>query len=149
MGQGRFGQQVQSGVVIHGLAVDKAAVAVVGVFAQADVRDHHQVRQLVLNGFNRALNDAVLGVGLGPQRIFFRWDAEKDDRRNAQIERLPGRLHQIVHGELIVAGHGIDGGFHPFALDGEQGQDQVIHGQGSFAHHPSQGLVATHPSGGG
>jgi hypothetical protein len=49
MGQGRFGQQVQCGVIVHGVAVHKSAVTVVGVFAQAHIGDDDQFRDLVLH----------------------------------------------------------------------------------------------------
>ncbi len=45
VGQGRAGQQVQGGVVIDDLFFHHAAVAVIGVLAQADVGDHDQLRQ--------------------------------------------------------------------------------------------------------
>jgi hypothetical protein len=70
MGQGRFGQQVQCGVVVHRMTVHKAAVSVIGVFTQADIGDDHQFGDLVFYGLDGALDDAVFGVGLGSQRVF-------------------------------------------------------------------------------
>ncbi len=64
MREGRAGQQLQGRIVLHLPPLHHAAVAVTGVFAQADVCDHQQVRHGVLDGPDRLLDDPILGVGL-------------------------------------------------------------------------------------
>jgi hypothetical protein len=71
MGQGRPGQKIQGTVVVDGMAVHKAAVAVVGILAQADIGDHASSGSAVFDGANGPLDDAVFGVGLGAQRGLF------------------------------------------------------------------------------
>lgn len=71
VGKRRLGQKVQRGVIVHGVPVDEAAMPVIGILAQADVGNHDQIGKLVLQGLDRALDNSVLGVGLGAERVFF------------------------------------------------------------------------------
>ncbi|CAK8722690.1 hypothetical protein GKODMF_14280 [Candidatus Electrothrix gigas] len=79
MGQGSPGQQFQGGVVIHVITVQAAAMAVVCVLTQADIRDHRQIRGRVLQFLNRLLNNTVLSMSAGPHSVFFFWQTEEND----------------------------------------------------------------------
>ena len=80
------------------MAVNEAAMAVVGILAQAHIGDHRQFRHLVLDRAGGPLDNAVFGVGLGAQGVFFRRDTEKNNCRDAQGEGLSGYLDQVVNG---------------------------------------------------
>ena len=61
-------------------------MAVAGVFAVTDVGDDNDPLAFGLDGADRALDDAVGGVGSGGDFVFVFGDAEEDD--GADAERL-------------------------------------------------------------
>ena len=93
MADSRLGEQVQGGIVLH-LAgrVDQAAMAVAGVFAQADVGDDEQFRIGLLEAGHGLLHDAVGGVGPAADRVFFLRQPEKHDRAQSLVH---GHLSQV------------------------------------------------------
>jgi hypothetical protein len=46
--------------------IQNPAVTVIGVFTQADIRHHHHLRKLILDGADRLLDNAILGEILQP-----------------------------------------------------------------------------------
>src|SRR5262249_30149741 len=62
---GSVGQELQGRVILHIVVFDDAAMPVGRVFAQADVRDEKQVANVLANGPQRLLYDAVLVVSIG------------------------------------------------------------------------------------
>jgi len=82
-------------------------VTVVGIFAHADIGDHHQLRHRLFDGANRFLNDAVGRVSVGAERILGLGNAEEDHRRDAEgLDLL--RLGDDMFDRLLVD-PGIDG----------------------------------------
>ena len=80
-------------------------MAVVGVLAHADVGHHDQLGARLLQRPDRVLNDAVLRVSLGPARVLRARDAEEKHSLQAErgeVTRLGGEL---VHRDLVDAGH--------------------------------------------
>ena len=69
---GLLAEQLERGVVVDihpaGVVVDHAAVAVIGVFAEADVGDDEQVRRGVLRRLHRLLDDAAVAVRIAAER---------------------------------------------------------------------------------
>ena len=72
MADGLLAEQLERRVVVDvdsaASLVDHAAVAVVGVFAEADVGDHEQVGRGFLRGFDRLLHDALVAAGIAARR---------------------------------------------------------------------------------
>ena len=73
-----------------------AAMAVLHVFAQADVRDDQQRRQFLFQQPRRLLDNAIFRVSAGSLRILFVGNAEQQDGGNAERVRRR-RLAQQLH----------------------------------------------------
>ena len=89
-------QQVQRRVVHDVRAVQDAAVAVVGVLAEANVGHDEHLRIRGLDRANRLLRHPVGGVGLRPQRVLGRGQTEEDDARDAQLGGLADLSQRLV-----------------------------------------------------
>ena len=111
VGQRGPGQEIQRGVVVDGMPFDDAAMAVIGVFAQTDIGNDHQIRQFVLDLADGPLHDAFFGVSLGAQRVFLVRQAKENDRRYSQMKGFLGGFDEVFRGKLVVSGHGWDGVF--------------------------------------
>jgi len=140
------GQQIKGCVVVDRIASDHAAMTVVGVLAQADVGDHHQIGHLVFDGFYSSLHDAVFGIGLRAQSILALWDTEQNDGWYAKFAGLFGRFDDVIDRQLRMTRHGGDRIFHIFAVDGKQRQDQVVYMQSGLADHAADGFISAHSS---
>ena len=130
---GLLGQQRQRRVVVDvepaaGLG-QRAAVAVVGVLAEAQVGDHQQPGRLPLGDPDRLLDDPVVARGGRAARVLVLRDAEEEDRRDAQLGHLGDRLAEPVERELVLAGHRRDLPPQVLAVVDEQRIDQVVDGQ--------------------
>ena len=100
-------------------------MAVVGVFAAADVGNQQQVGGGLLGDANRFGNDPRIAHGVGSGGVFFGGDAEENHAAEAQLCHLANFLGQQVGRKLIVAGHGRDLLPEVFTRPDEQRQDQV------------------------
>jgi len=69
VGQGGFGQHLQGLIIVHLMAAEDAAVAVVGVLAHTYVGDDIKVGVLGLDGPNGLLDHAVLVPGGGDRHV--------------------------------------------------------------------------------
>src|SRR5690242_6576380 len=105
MGKGLLGQEFQGGVVVNIAVLDDAAVAVVGVFAHADIGDYRQVRYLLLQGPDRFLDDPGIGVGVAADSVLGFRNSEENDRRNPQLMDLLGLGDDILDGLLVDPRH--------------------------------------------
>ena len=75
-------------------------MAVVRVFAEADVGDHDKLGELVLDGSHRPLHHALGIVGGGGGRVFVRRDAEQEHGGDAEIDHLADLSEQVADGQL-------------------------------------------------
>ena len=78
------------------ISAKRAAMAVVGVFAETEVGDHQEIGSDPPGEADRLLNDAVVAGGGRTESIFVLGNAEKDDRRDAQLGDLGERLAEPV-----------------------------------------------------
>ncbi len=88
LGDGGAGVKLQRQVVVHHPAGKNAAVAVGGVFAQAQVRDDRQLR-ILLYGADGLLDNALGIPGLGAFFVLATRHAEQQDRRDVQFLQPP------------------------------------------------------------
>jgi hypothetical protein len=89
------------------------------------------------------VHDAVVGQGGRAGRVLLVGDAEEDERLQPQIDAAPNFFGQAVEAELIVAGHRGDFFLDAAAGADEEGEDEVIDGQGCLADElPHQGMMA-------
>src|SRR5687768_9100101 len=89
-------QPLQSGVVIHVVPMDLAAVPVTGVLAVAHVRDYHDVWRFLLDGADCPLNDAILCIGTRRLLIFFSGDAEENHAADPERLHLAALSHDAI-----------------------------------------------------
>ena len=141
-----LGEQLEGDVVEHLTLLDHAAVPVVGVLAEAHVGDDHQFRELVLDGADGHLHDALVVVGAGGGGVLVRRDAEQQDRLDAEPDHLAHLGQHVADGELVAAGHRRDGVLDVLAGDDEQRVDEVVELQLRLAHQvPDGGGAAQAP----
>ena len=126
----------------------RAAMAVVGVLAEADVGDDQQPGRL-------PLGRAGSPPGRSPRRrergraarVLVRGDAEEEDRRDAQLGDLGDRLAEAVERELVLAGHRGDLAPQVRAVVDEQRVDQVVDRQPMLADQVAEPGMAAEPAG--
>ncbi len=106
MGHGRGGQERNRLVVEHALAVHQAAVAMVGVLAQAHVGDDGERGLALLGKGHGLLHDAVFGIGLRATLVFEGRQPEQEDGGNALARHLVEHRPELVEGVVEHAGHG-------------------------------------------
>ena len=95
--------------VVHDFAVfDYAAVAVVGVFAQADIGDHDEIELGFANAIDGTLDDAVLLQRTFATRILCFRQSEKDDAGNSEAFYSAAVFDDAVGGLLKDSWHRAD-----------------------------------------
>ncbi len=102
------------------LGVEQPAVAVIRVLAEADVGQHDELRARCLQGSDRLLDHAVLGMALGAELVLLGGDAEEKhglDAESVELARLGGKG---VDGELRNPGHRRDRLAHALARADEE-----------------------------
>ncbi len=145
VGHGRGRQHVQRFIVQHkpfrqmGMRaiVEQAAVAVVGVFAQAHVGDDDEVGHGRFNRPNRLLHNAVVGKVFQADGVFEGRDAEEDDGGDVQGNGRFRFAHRLGYRQLGDARHGGNGRT-AVAVPHKQRVNQIIRREMGFAHHAPQ-----------
>lgn len=138
MGERRSRNEVHALIVLHGAVHNDAAMAVGGIFAQADVRDHLELRYRVFNGTNCLLDDPVRVVGVGAHLVLLGGEPEDQDGGNAQAGHLLRLRHDRVDGEVIAARHGGDLLPHATAGRSEERIDKAFDGELRLADHVAE-----------
>ena len=117
-----FCEESYAGVVFYfemiAVAVDEAAMAVRGVFAEADVCDDDE-RLCFAGGLDCAeasLDDAVGCPGSGALLVFFGGNAEEQNSADSEIGAGFDLLERLIDGEIKDAGHAADLAANTFAL---------------------------------
>lgn len=94
MACGSLRENLQRGIVqdarAPGIAMNNAAVAVLHVFAQADIGDDQQRWELLLQQPDGLLDDAIARRGSAGFQIFLVGDAEQQHRRHARFMSIRG-----------------------------------------------------------
>ena len=80
--------ELERRVVVHRFALEQAAVAVRGVFAEADVADEAHLGEVFFAGAQRLLDDAVFVVGLAAAFVLMLGDAEEEHGVHARAPHL-------------------------------------------------------------
>ena len=80
------------GIIQHFAIVDHAAMAVAGVFAEADVGNYQQIELGFANGFNRALHRALRRRSFRGEFVFMFRQGQTESRRKFPDRRLRGTL---------------------------------------------------------
>ena len=119
---------------------DDAAVAVVGVLAEADVGDEDEGVEArdCLEGAESLLDDALLGIGSGGVGIFFGGKAEEEQAAEAESGAGFGFFDGFVDGEIEDAGHGGDFLADAFAGTDKERVDEGGRGEMGFADEGAQ-----------
>ena len=130
----------------HVVVLDHAAMAVVGVFAEADVGDHHQFRRRPLGPPHHARHQAVAVPGVAARGILVVRDAEQHQRLHPVARQALHHVLQLALGDARDAGHlGDRQGIVDAFLD-EDRLDQVVGGDGGLAHQAAQRLGLAQPA---
>ena len=127
-------REFERGVVGDFAVFDHAAVAVVGVFAKADIGDDQEIEFGFANGFDSALDDALCVKRALAARIFCFWQAEENHRGKAEAFDFATFFDDLIRGLLMHAGHGADFGANFAAGANEHRINQPVGGETRFAH---------------
>src|SRR6185436_3635405 len=132
--------------VVADLVVDDhAAVAVIGVLAEADVgRDEH-VRHGALDRPHRGLHRRVRIVRRRPDAVLVIGKAEQQHRTDAFAARAFVFLRRVVHREVEDAGHRADLAPDAAALADKQRQHEHVRRQPRLADERAHGVGPAEP----
>src|SRR5207237_9633048 len=97
--------QLERSVIVHIDVYNYAAVSVIGIFAQTDVRDDQKRGNFLFDRADRMLHITAIRVGLGAEAIFVIGKAEKNNRGNTERVNFVTFSYGAVNGELKNAGH--------------------------------------------
>src|SRR5208283_872427 len=134
------------GVVLDLAVFDHTAVSVACILAEADVRDHGKIGRLVLDGFDRVLDDSLIRVRFAPDFVLVLREPEEYNRRNSEILHFLAVPHDIVDGLLVLSGHGIDLFFHASAVRYEKRIDKIVRREFYLSYHSSNVFICAQPS---
>jgi hypothetical protein len=139
---GGAGEEIERGIVedagLRSALIDDAAMAVGGVFAEADVGDHEELGQGFFEELHGLLDDAVAMPCARSAVIFTGRKPEEQHGGNPKIECRGGVLNQFIWGKLKDAGHGGDGLTQFFAGPDEEREDELPGIQMGFGNETAQ-----------
>jgi hypothetical protein len=138
----RADEQLDRLVVHHVSVADDAAVAVVGVLAEADVRHQDELRRRVAQRAEPALHDAVRIPGAAPLVVLRLRDPEQDHRLDAETgELLPlrgERLQRVaLHRRELLVGERL--------RRDEQREDHVVEVEPRLPHERAHAPARAQP----
>ena len=122
-------ETLNGGIVIDGtLRRERTAVAVVGVFAVAQVGDGEHVDAGIFGHLERGADGVVGIVGVRAEGIFFVFvrDAEEDERGQAELLEAFEFGDGDFRRHLKNAGHGDDGVLDLLAKADEERGDEIL-----------------------
>ena len=132
------GQQRDARIVQNFAVFDHAAVAVAGVFAQADVGDHEQIELGFANRFDRKLHRAGCRGGFRAGFVLVLGQAEKNHGGNAEVGDFAALFDDLIGRLLENARHGADFRAHFGARARKHRIDQAAGRKLRFADEPAQ-----------
>ncbi len=125
-----------------------AAVAVAGVFAEADVGDEHELLRSggLPDGAQTLLHDSVFVPGARGLLVFGVGQTEEQKAAQAEACGFFSFAYGFIHGEIEDAGHGADGVADALAGADEEWIDQVAGVERSFTDERAQRLSPSQPA---
>src|SRR5207245_10123916 len=125
----------------------RAAVAVVGILAEADVGDEEQARRRLADGAERARDDALGVGGAAAARVLPLRHAEEDDGRHAQVPEPAALLGRALDRALRDAWHRRDRLLDPAPGHDEERLHELGRVDARLAHQAAERLAAAEPAG--
>ena len=141
MRQALLNEEFQCRIVLHFPGFDETAVSVIGVFTETYIRHDKQIRHSVFDGSNGLLDDPIVGVCLGAERIFCLRDSEQDCPRDSERGEFFRGDDQGVNRVLVAPGHGGNFGRGVMSVDDKHRIDKVVSGERSLADQSAQVLI--------
>ena len=139
--------ELLDGRIVGDLIVDEdPAVAVIGVFAQADVGDDQHLRQLALERPDRRLHGRLRIVSGRPDVVLLIRQPEEQHAPDAVRPRRPRLCHRLVDREVEDAGHRADLPAHAFTGADEQREHQRVGRETGFADERPHGVGSAEPA---
>jgi len=120
------GQPLQGGVVENLVALDQTTVTMVGIFAEADVRDYTELVDFIFYRGYRSLNDAIRLISTTSPGVLGAGNSKEHDSRNTEV-RDPLRLvDDLIDGETAYSGHRNNRLTNSTALNDKQGEQEIV-----------------------
>jgi hypothetical protein len=155
MDQSLPGDKIEGGVVVHIVPASglnyRAAMAVVGVFAKAQVGDDGEVACRFFSHAYGLGYDSGVGYRVGAGGVFFFRNAEKDNAAKAQFHGLRDLVGEHVGRHLEIARHGGDFLLETLAGPDEKRQNKIRRRKAGFFNQFAHRRIvsqAAHPSDG-
>ena len=149
MTYGLGGEPLERRVVRDAVAVEDPAVAVIRVFAQADIRDQDQVGERAAKRPQGARDHAVRLVRARTPRILACGQAEQEHGAYSLVERRAGFFDGRLYAQAVDSGHRRDRLPGRTAVIDEHGVDEIGSREPSLPHQFAQGGRATQAAGSG
>ena len=145
-GEGFVVEDVAFGEAWNLAAVEEAAMPRLGVLAEADVGDDHELRHASLELAYRALDDAIRVEVLRADGVLRRRETEEKDRGNAGSRDGFCLAGELVDRPLEDAGH--RGYLVPdlFPVGDEKGIDEIVGGEDRLPDHAPDPCIQPEPS---
>src|ERR1039458_2086298 len=93
-----------------------------------------------------ALRDPSLGISPGVHFVLAFRQAEQDHAADSERPHLRALMHDFVHGQLEIAGHGPNFAADALTGAGEQRQDEFRRIQAGLPHQAADRLAGTQPA---
>jgi hypothetical protein len=135
-------QDVERGIVEHiaaaGRFCQNAAVTVAGVFTDAYICNHGQLRGALLDCADRLRHRSVWIPSAAADRIFVRRNAEEQHRRYLEFSNLVDFKIELIDRQLGMTRHRADRAHNAAASGNEEWRNQMVDAERRFAHHATQ-----------
>ena len=142
VGKRRGREKIDRGIILHLAILHHAAVAVVRIFAEADVGDDDETELGLADCGDRALHGAIRRGCFRAGRVLALGQAEENHGGNAQIGDFAALLGDFIGGLLIDARHRANFGANIRSGAGEHGIDEAARAEPCLADQFAQGFGA-------
>ena len=131
-------QNAERRVICHFPVLDDAAVAMVRVFAEANVGNHQQFQVRLSNAFDGALHHALRTQRTRAPRILRFRQAKKNHRRNSERFHFPALFQDLISRLLVNRRHRANFLANVLSRAHKHRIDQACGRQARFANHAAE-----------
>src|SRR5579883_2408291 len=117
-----------------------------GIFAEASIGDHHQVRLGFAQRANRLLDHTAVVPGFAADSIFTVRQTKQNDPWHPQLKCLFSLSYGFIDRQPVLPWHCRNRLPLPLPWTDKKRIDQVVARQPGLTHQPAQPLFAAHPS---
>ena len=119
---------VQCNVIVYCLKnwIEDAAVAMIGIFTEAEIGYDKHIGMCFLDSPNRFSNDAVFAECVGADTVFGVGDTEENDCIDTQLLERKALINDLIDAHLVDTRHRRNLIFYGYATAGKKRIDKII-----------------------